>query len=98
MAPMPVTEALQMSHIGSLTNTSIGHNIGILHAKALIISMHLSWSGLQWNVCVSLHKLAKGPVYMDRSGMNCLMYCTNLRNLCTLLTLLGIGFYPFYPQ
>src|SRR6202041_2231502 len=90
MAPIPDAEASQITHMGSSDNGSTGRKMGVLQAKAFILSMHTWCSGFHRNGRPFFWIAANGPVYADTSGIKCARYCTSPRKCCTLCLLLGV--------
>src|SRR5258705_11614785 len=82
-APTPDAEASQITHMGSSLVGSIGHKIGVLQARILILSIHVWCMGLQWNGCPFFWIACSSPVYNDTSGIKCARYCTSPRKRCT---------------
>src|ERR1700677_2535547 len=89
-APIPDADVSQITHMGSTVYVSIGHKIGVLHAKNFILSMHIWCMGFQWNGCPFFWMAANGPIYADTSGIKWAKYCTSPRNCCTLCLFLGV--------
>src|SRR6266481_1097244 len=69
--------------MGSSIIGSIGHKIGVLQARILILSIHVWCMSLQWNGCPFFWITCSGPVYDDTSGIKCARYCTSPRKCCT---------------
>src|SRR5215510_2179497 len=85
IAPMPVTDALHMTKIGSDFRGSIGTNTGVVQQTCLIMSKQCWWSGRHENGWLFEHIPANGPVYCVILGKKCTRYWTRPRNFCTSL-------------
>ena len=63
-----------MTQTGSLLLKSTGFSIGALVANALILSKHLSSSGVHWKALLLGAAPDNGVVYAVLSGINCARY------------------------
>ena len=74
-----------MTQTSSLVLKSTGFRIGVLEANVLMLSKHLSSTGVYWNAQLLCAEPDNGVVYAVISGMNCARYWTSPRNFWTLV-------------
>ena len=80
-----VLEPSVMTQNGSFILKSTGFMIGVLDGGALMLSKHLSNSGVHGKAQLLCAEPDNGVVYTIMFGMNCARYCTSPRNFWTLL-------------
>ena len=83
-----------MTQTGSLLLKSTGFRIGILETIALMLSKHLSNSGVHWKSHLLCAKPDNGVVYAVMSGMTCARYCTSPKKILDFIVISGCSSLP----